>query len=69
MHDPSMNPESKPRPLYRCCESEQGTLGDPNLGPVCADCYAWLTIVRYTLQKIGSRIGFGDCSNKATTDE
>ena len=44
-------------------------LGDPNLGPVCAECYAWLTIVRATIGKIGARIGIGSCSNDVIGDE
>ncbi len=64
-----MNPMSKPCPLCRCCDSEPGTLGDPDLGPVCAECYAWLTIVRAPLGNIGSSIGISVCSNEATSDE
>ncbi len=60
---PPMSTKLKPHPLCRCCESEPGILGDPNLGPVCPECYASLTVIRITLEKIGPLVGFGACSN------
>jgi len=59
-----MNAESSRRPLYRCCESEPGILGDPHLGPVCSGCYAELTATRLTLEKIGPLVGIGACSSE-----
>jgi hypothetical protein len=52
------------RPLCRRCESAPGTLGDPHLGPVCADCYALLTIARAALEEVGPIAGIGVCSNE-----
>ena len=52
------------RPLCHCCESAPGTLGDPHLGPVCADCYACLTAARSVLEVIGRLVGIGACSNE-----
>jgi hypothetical protein len=52
------------RPLCRCCESAPGKFGDPNLGPVCADCYACLVAARAALEKIGPIAGIGACSNE-----
>jgi hypothetical protein len=59
-----MNPESKRRPLCRCCESAPGKLGDPHLGPVCLDCYAMLTATRATLETTGPLAGIGACSSE-----
>ena len=63
---PSMNTKSRSRPLFRCCESEPGILGDPHLGPVCSDCYARLTAARAMLEKIGPLVGIGPCSSEVS---
>jgi hypothetical protein len=59
-----MNPKSKRRALCRYCESEQGIIADPHLGPVCSDCYAVLTATRAILEKIGPLVGIGACSSE-----
>ena len=47
----------------RCevCQAAPGTIIDPHLGEVCAECYLDLVYARGFMQRIGPLLGIGPC--------
>jgi len=59
-----MNPESKRRPLCRCCDQNRAFSPILISAQSCSDCYATLTAIRVMLEKIGPLVGIGACSSE-----
>lgn len=46
----------------QCCHHAPGTVGDPHLGQVCAECYLCLIEARGLMEKIGPCVGISGCA-------
>ncbi|GEM_PF-5957053 len=50
------------RPLCLCCEETEATCSDPDLGPVCGECFALLHNIAVGLRQ--ATFGFPRCGTK-----